>query len=363
ASNSGSNPAQSDTDHDGLTDNLEVAAATDPFDPDTDDDLAYDGQDSNPTSPVANLFAPAHRWPFNDLPASIDADTLSADVAGGATFDAVIRGTGATSDGTGVNLPGGNNLDTTPYVDLPNGLISPQRAVTLVGWVTVTSTAGNWARLFDFGNSNNLEVPPAGIGNGTDYFAYTMQRGADGNAQRFTIREEPLGETAFDPNTVTTVGQEIFYAATVDSSAGNCGVFNLYRDGEWILQSAGSRYPLSVVTDVNNWLGRSQYGGDTHLSGVYNEFRIYNGVLNAEAVKTIYNSGADNTFHITDSVEAGAELQLTWNSRPNLTYTIESSPDLNTWSVANANIPSTGLTTTGSVAKGTGRLFFRVRLD
>ncbi|MDB6132284.1 MAG: Ig domain protein group 2 domain protein [Verrucomicrobiales bacterium] len=365
ATDTGTDPAKSDTDNDGLSDAQEVTAISNPFDPDTDGDLAFDGQDDKPIDPAASTLAPAHRWPFNDLPDSINPDTPSADVVAGTAFDAIIRGTGATSDGSGVTLPGGGNTNDVPYVDLPNGLLSSQKAVTLVGWVTVHSPSANWSRFFDFGSSTNGEVPPNAIGNGTDYFAYTAQRGAEMNQQRFTIRKDPIGESLYDPNQETIIDQQIFYAATADSSSVTGSVYNLYRDGVWALSTAGGAYPLSGINDVNNWLGRSNYAGDTALNGTYDEFRVYNGVLNEAAVKALYAGGPDGPFAITSTVRSGNNIILTFPSRIGLTYTVEASTDLATW----APVPGqgaadgTGEPLTSTVNIGAGRQYFRVKVE
>ncbi|MES2707743.1 MAG: LamG-like jellyroll fold domain-containing protein [Verrucomicrobiota bacterium] len=363
ATNTGTNPAVPDTDNDGLNDGQELAATSNPFDPDTDKDLAFDGQDDKPVSTATSALMPAHRWPFDDLEESIAADSPSVDVIGGAAFNAVIRGNGATSDGSMVNLPGGNNTNDVPYVDLPNGLISGQKAVTLVGWVTINATAANWSRYFDFGNSTNGEVPPNAIGNGTDYFAYTAQRGANINEQRFTIRKDPIGESLYDPNQATELSRQIFYVATADSSSETGSVYNLYRDGEWQLRSAGGAYPLSGIADVNNWLGRSNYAGDSSLNGAYHEFRVYNGVLNQSAVKALYAAGPDGPFAISSITRSGGNALITFPSRIGLNYTVETSPDLATWTDAEIAIPGTGAPITSSVAAGTGRRFFRVSVD
>jgi hypothetical protein len=363
ATDTGTNPAVADTDSDGLNDAQEVTAGSNPFNQDTDGDAAFDGQDDKPLDASASSLQPAHRWPFNDLPAAIDPDTQSVDVVGGSAFNAFIRGTGATSDGVGVILPGGNNNNDTPYVDLPNGLISGQKAVTLVGWVTVNAQSANWSRFFDFGGSTNGEVPPNAIGNGTDYFAYTAQRGDQMNQQRFTIRKNPVGESLYDPNQETVVGQQIFYAATADSSSITGSAYNLYRDGVWALRTAGGAWPLSGINDVNNWLGRSNYAGDTGLNGTYNEFRVYNGVLNEAAIKAIYAGGPDGPLAITSVTRSGGSVMVTFPTRIGLTYTVEASADLNTWTDAETGISGTGEPYTSTVPTSGNRRFWRVRFD
>jgi hypothetical protein len=363
ATSTGTSPVNPDTDDDGLTDSQEVAALTNPFVQDSDGDLVFDGSDALPLSTAATVMAPAHRWTFDDLGSSgVAGDTPSADLIGGAAFNAIIRGTNASSDGASVILPGGANNNDNAYIDLPNGLISSQSRVTLAGWVTVNAIS-NWSRILDFGSSGGAEVPPAGIGNGTDYLFYSAFNGIDQNLQRFAMQDAPGGESFYNITQPTPLGVETFFAITIDSIAGDRSVYTLYREGQWGMRMFGARYPLASINDVNCWLGRSQFAGDPQLNGNFNEFRVYNGVLNESAIRSLYATGTDGMLTLISALKNGNQLDLTWESRDLLTYTIESSPDLVTWLAVNSNLPSAGVTTTASVPIGTGRLYYRVRVD
>jgi hypothetical protein len=365
ATSTGTSPVNPDTDSDGLTDAQELSAGTDPFDQDTDNDLAFDGSDALPLSAAASVVPMAHRWTFDDLEAgAVPGGTVSADVVGGAAFDAVIRGNNASADGASVILGGGANNNESAYIDLPNGLVSSQSRVTLAGWVTVNGIA-NWSRILDFGNSNGAEVPPAAIGNGTDYLFYSASNGTNQSEQRLAIRDDPGGESFYNHAYTTPLGVETFFAITIDSIAGDRSVYTLYREGQWGMRMFGGRYPLSSISDVNCWLGRSQFGGDPQLAGSFNEFRIYNGILNEKAIRSLHATGPDGNLDLVSVVPNAGQIDITWESRDLLTYTIESSPNLQVWTPleALANIPSTGETTTASVPIGTGLLYYRVRVD
>jgi hypothetical protein len=363
ATSTGTSPVNPDTDDDGLTDSQEVAALTNPFVQDSDGDLVFDGSDALPLSTAATVMAPAHRWTFDDLGSSgVAGDTPSADLIGGAAFNAIIRGSNASSDGASVILPGGANNNDNAYIDLPNGLISSQSRVTLAGWVTVNAIS-NWSRILDFGSSGGAEVPPAGIGNGTDYLFYSASNGTDQNLQRFAMQDAPGGESFYNITQPTPLGVETFFAITIDSIAGDRSVYTLYREGQWGMRMFGARYPLASINDVNCWLGRSQFAGDPQLNANFNEFRVYNGVLNESAIRSLYAAGTDEMLTLISALKNGNQLDLTWESRDLLTYTIESSSDLVTWLAVNPNLPSAGVTTTASVPIGTGRLYYRVRVD
>jgi hypothetical protein len=79
---------------------------------------------------------------------------------------------------------------------------------------------------------------------------------------------------------------------------------------------------LSGINDTNVWLGRSLYSApitpqyyDPYLQGAYDEFRIYSGLLSAEAVQASYAVGPDlpvaTAPTLTYSRSAG-NLILSW---------------------------------------------------
>lgn len=373
----GLSPRAADSDADGYADNVEtgtgvfVSAAdtgTSPRTADSDFDCVLDKADGEPNSGAPALRQMAHRWTFNDLPIGTVPDgTVVADIVGGSAFDAVIRGTGATADGNFIILPGGANNDTTPYVDLPNGIISSTPQLTAVTWVKL-GAATNWSRVFDFGASNGIEVPSGGaIGNGTEYMFLSAGRGPDFNLQRFALQEAGFGESFYDWTltdnglAVTPAGQEVFIAVTVDSSSG-VSYSNCYRDGVWLAVNERLIFTLSQINDVNNWLGRSQYAGDPTLTGSFNEFRIYNSILNCGEIRRLYAGGPEG-LRILDVQQVGADLTYTWNSKNNLPYTAEASDDLQTWTPLQTGIPGTGDVTSFTVPVGTGKRYFRARLE
>lgn len=371
ATNTGTNPAAADTDHDGLNDGQEVAAGSDPFHPDTDGDLAFDGSDPQPLDPAPNTLAPAHHWTFNEgQEGPLASGTTFPDIAGGAAFPATVLGNGATLENGQVVLPGGANNNDVAYIDLPNHLIQPQSKVTIVAWFTVNGNTGNWTRVFDFGNSQGQEVPPGPITDSANYLFYSVQRGDNQDLQRVAIRTPEDGDAGIDFGLPTYLGEQIFVAVTVDSSAGDSSVINVFRDGEWQVVNGGAYNTLSDVNDVNNWLGRSQFSADTTLNGSFNEFRIYNGILNQAAIEALYQTGPVTEtpppvgdLAVTGVVLDGGNVALTFSSTPGTRYLVEASDDLNTWTtVVNTFTASGSSTQVSAPAGGPGKRFFRVRL-
>ncbi len=383
ATNTGTRPDRADTDGDGASDSAEVAAGTNPFVFDTDEDGISDGveitQGTNPnlSEPV---FPPlAHRWAFNEPAGDAPDGTTSPDLAGNAP--AVIRGAGAFFTGSAIELPGGASA-TAAYVDLANGILSSRRIVTLEGWYSVTSGDQAWARVFDFGDADGAELTgPGGAGAGTDYLMLSASRGTNYGQQRFEVRDEnPTGggTFTFDSDVATPIGEDAFIhiVVTVDNSIPGTTVLNYWRDGVNYTSNATFPGNTSEINDVNNWLGRSNWTGDSNLAGSFDEFRVYDGILNEEAVLANLAAGPDAPpggvtppsadfaiLSVTRNPETGA-LTLTWSSQPGASYIIQQSPSLavNGWVDIPGTVASEGTTTSVTIAPPAGQPIYHFRI-
>jgi hypothetical protein len=382
AANTGTHPGVADTDGDGGSDGAEVAAGANPFTFDTDGDGISDGieirQGTSPTTPGA-VFPPlAHRWSFND-PAGEAADGApTADSIGNQS--AFIRGTGALFTGTAVELPGGAST-IAPYIDLPNGILSSRRIAAFEGWYSVSNTANAWGRVFDFGDSLGEELlGPGGGGEGKDYFALTASNGTNYDQQRIEWRDEtPVGGGAFtfDSAVPTNIGDGtlVHIVVTVDNSLPDTTILNYWRDGEIRTAFAIASANTSDVNDVNNWLGRSNWVGDANLAGSFEEFRVYDGVLNEAAVQANFAAGPNvipgttpsapfAIVSVTRDSMSGA-ITLTWSSEPGKSYAVSQSESLATasWSDIPGTIASGGATTSVTFTPPAGQLvrYYRIK--
>jgi len=184
-----------------------------------------------------------------------------------------LMGAAKVSDGQ-VHLNGTRGT----YVNLPGGLIAGYPAVTFEFW-TSFGTNRNWVRVFDQGSTN---------GSNGQYDLYFCPRSG--------IRDFRL--TVMDPQPseriVKIAGNldnqiNLHVACVLDPSSGFMGV---YTNGAL----ASSRNDLKSLADVHTnyfFLGKSLFAGDAPLNGSIDEFRIYNGALNAAAVATSYTNGPD----------------------------------------------------------------------
>ena len=243
-----------------------------------------------------------HRYSFDE---PVGTTTVKDSVG---TANGVLAGNGAAYDGSGqIHLPGGTSSASTPdiiagYVDLPNHIINVLTNISIETWVTWEG-AGSWQRIFDFGTSAGGEDISDGNGN----YLFLSPQGPDNI--RFAIRDPADGaeHVQATAGALLEIQNEVCLTVSYDYDA---NVSVLYSNGVLIASSVAST-KLSTVQDVNNWLGRSQWG-DPMFVGSYNEFRIYNNALNPLEVAASYAAGAATPS--TDPSALGAVQAVHFNT-------------------------------------------------
>ncbi|MBI5387134.1 MAG: cadherin-like domain-containing protein [Verrucomicrobia bacterium] len=223
-----------------------------------------------------------HRYNFNELAGPAITDSISG--ANGTLIDPSNR---CSFNGSSLYLTNTASLASSSaggsYVDLPNGIISSLTNATFETWVTFIPVAGNWVRVFDMGNSSAGE---GNAGNGVTYIFLNARTGGSGGS-RFAIRN---GTTETVVLNAAQLANNVQSHVVVTYST-NLGA-RMYINGVLVASQAAVT-PLSAVVDVNNWLGRSQWGGDAYINARYNEFRIYHGVMADADVMASYLAGPE----------------------------------------------------------------------
>jgi hypothetical protein len=198
-----------------------------------------------------------------------------------------------------------NAITEDAYLNLPNGIVSAAAAGGMNGavafeyWFTVSENR-TWQRLGDFGTSNGGEDTSAS-GSATPYLSIVATSGR-GNivdmTNHTTTGQEPAAGFAGTP----VLGQQYHIMAvfnhndprgfTADGSNGTMTLFLNDGVGPQQVAYAGIHPNIDIRTlpDVNNWLGRSQWG-DPLFDGLYNEFRIYNSAPSAAYVASSFAAG------------------------------------------------------------------------
>ncbi len=232
--------------------------------------------------------AVAHRYSFTgNLNDSIGAAHGTMVDAGNPTA----AFTGGQLDLSGNAGQGSNAITEDAYVDLPNGIISAAAsggtsgALSIELWATV-STTRTWQRFVDFGTSNDGEDTSNGAGASPYvYIAANSGRWTNGLATETHEPNGPANEVGLQgpfPNNV-----QVHVVGTYDHndvSAGANGTIRLYLDGVPVGNAAiAALLDLRTLTDVNNWIGRSQWP-DPVFDGLINELRIHDTALPASEV-------------------------------------------------------------------------------
>ncbi|MEO5916935.1 MAG: LamG-like jellyroll fold domain-containing protein [Luteolibacter sp.] len=268
-----------------------------------------------PPEPPAPAPIPSRRWNFNAAAGAAPSGTTFLDQATGEI--ATVRGNGATLSGTALVLPGtttGNQTtaNISGYLDLPNGIVSSRPSLTFEAWITPLSSK-TWQRVFDFGNTNVTSGTGAATGEiidganapggftGNDNLLLSLN--VNGVLGTHRLEAKRAGASAVtndaDYSSVTSAGTRYHYLMTVQDGGGASGISGClvkwYRNGA-LAGTIDLPYRLPDLSDVNNWIGRSMYGGDMNSNMSLDELRIYDRAITAAEVASSFSAGPDATF-------------------------------------------------------------------
>ena len=217
----------------------------------------------------------AHRWSFN-------SDTLTNDTVGGST--GTNMGTANVSGGT-LNLDGSAGC----FMELPHDLIhkSNYTAVTFEFWATY-GTSGNNDRVFDFGNTNfvNVTVPPP------ENYVYFSPHAGVNHVLGFSPTTSESQISATGSNNLD--GAINMYVACVVDPPNN--IMSIYTNGVFET-SAPISASLSSVIDDKCWIGRSLFVADSYLVANIDEFRIYSGALSPASIAQSFTQGPNTPLN------------------------------------------------------------------
>ncbi len=278
-----------------------------------------------------------YRWSFNNAAGSAPAGTIILDSKSGAA--AVVRGINATFTGNALRIPGGTTGNVaansmSAYLDLPNGIISAQTNLTVEIWASPRSSQ-NWQRVCDFGRTvqagNGVAGEWTGVAGSTapgvtqasDNLFLSFSVGTDLNQQRF---EAMLNGAAVGLNSglISSATTNYYYALTFEDGVGTNGSaggrIKWYRDGNQIAFK-DVNFHLRNIEDVNNWLGRSQWSGDSNANADYDEVRIHNVALTANQVLAQYLAGPNVVVPSTPNVAGTLYVDLSPTNAISSTWT------------------------------------------
>lgn len=232
---------------------------------------------------------PVHRFALDQAAGEAAHDTPLADSIGG--LRGAIRGHNARFTGTGVRLGGGSSTRGA-YLDLPNGLISAHRAVSIEFWAAQTA-ASDWSRLFSIGTGTAGEITgPGGEFDGGEILALFS---SVGNLPVYrlsrTDARRPNGDSDREtsPYPETDLGRTFHHVVTYDPDTAH---WRWYRDGV-LMETLPDLDGPPKLDDVNVWFGKSGSSDDHTFPGIFEEIRIYNYALGGAEIHGSFLAGPD----------------------------------------------------------------------
>jgi hypothetical protein len=279
----------------------------------------------------------AHRYSFTtDLSDSIGGPAWNGTAPNGAAF----------ANGQVVLSNSGSN-----FVQLPAGVISNYSALTIESWVSSDTNNGNFSFFYGFGNTDTN-----GLGEqylfGSLNRAYAAITGADPG---YTAEQGVFGGPGLNGRT------NLHWTAVYDPPA---GYIALYTNGVLAGINATVTTPLSAITCVSNYIGRSLYNGDPWPNLSVDEFRIYSGVLHADDIALTDQLGPNLTLNpIVTATASGNSITFSWATNyTGLGYTLYAAPSLvSSWSPAAGTPTTVGANTQQTVPRTGPAQFFRLR--
>jgi hypothetical protein len=294
--------------------------------------VVYQGT-TNTASVTVVQAAPStlvHRYSFDDA----NGSTTVADSVGGAAWNGTVMANGTNmvpAPGAFTNGVLSLRAANTNYVQLPGGILSNYTAVTIEIWADLITVPVN-CTLWSFGGTDP-NVLSGGQASGYNCIFCAPQAG------NITISDQDPswwgGQGASDVN---WNGRTNFHVTAVFNQP--AGYLVVYTNGV-LARSASETIPMSSVSNVLSYIGRSLYNADPYPNLNVSEFRIYNGAMSPNDVKVTQLLGPGQTLATSPSINAavsGGNVVLSWpeaagafalQSRTNLisgTWTTVSSP-------------------------------------
>ncbi len=292
--NAGSWP---DTDNDGLKDAWEIVhfgdltAATGSGDADNDGasnaaemTAGSDPHNSNWTPTHAAL---AHRWSF-------DGDLLDSVGTSHATIvdpdsNPAVGGT-VTQGASEITLAGGASASSAA-VRLGSNLVGGRTTpVTIELWAT-SNAVMTWGRIFDFGSST------------TEYLFMSWTQGTNQAQDQVEWVDAGVTSRGSNTNAPYTLGEKYHIVLTLTPATYTNGALASGTRVTWYTATAATTTglvakgsfdtanTLANLNDLDDWLGRSMWAGDSVASATYDEVRIWDGALTNDEVNTYQLAG------------------------------------------------------------------------
>ncbi len=288
----------------------------------------------------APLPSLVHRYSFSET-----GGTNVSDSIGGAAWNGTLPNGGTFSAGQ-LTL----NSASSQYIQLPAGILSNDTAVTIEAWVTFPNQIAWNTMFFGFGNTIS--------GSGNNYLFCAPQGG------RIAITSTNyLGEQNVYSGMDFSYHTNLHLTAIFNPAANYLG---LYTNGVLAGVNTSVTTPLNAVSNVFSYIGRSLYSGDAYFNASLDEFRIYNGALQAGDIATAQLVGPNvllTTNVALNPLRSGANLTINWPQAA-AGLTLAASPVLGAgavWTPVTPAPPITGTNYQMTIPPTNAAMFFRLQ--
>jgi len=213
-------------------------------------------------------------------------------------------------------------LDNAGFYNIASGNIKINNSVLSAGsWPTIngisvafwvkSNNTGTNGKILDFGNGN---PSPAYA------FFISPSTSSGNNSFQHAVRKASASTNYY---TYYTINNNIWHhfcvTLTYDTSVNS--IHNVYIDGSLYYTGTGL-YP-TTTTYTFCYIGKSNFAADPSFNGSIDDFRLYNRIVSASEVSTLYNNGTNNNISFVDLRSIGAIPTLT------VTNTVYSYPIVN----------------------------------
>jgi hypothetical protein len=186
------------------------------------------------------------------------------------------------------------------YVQLPAGIVSNYNAVTIETWATFPNQLPSACFLFGLGNIS-----------GSSGYNYIFCQPRNGRiaitASNYTGEQNANGN--FDCSFQTNLHVTAVFNPPL-------GYLALYTNGVLAARNSSVTVPMSSVTNLFSYIGRSLYSGDAYFNFNLDELRIYNGALSPTEIAATQALGGDGVLMtnapVVKAVVTGGNLTLSW---------------------------------------------------
>jgi regulation of enolase protein 1 (concanavalin A-like superfamily) len=179
-------------------------------------------------------------------------------------------------DGGALEFDGINN-----YVDLPvDSLIPSLTSCTITTWVDFANTGGSWQRIFGFYNPNGF----------TSYMTLTPRSGDTGPMTFAIVTDFASPYPGNETNQLiapSTLASGWHHVAIVIDGESDPHPMQLYLDGTVVAEDITETLPADLNDITSNILGGIIHGIDAYLTGLLDDFRIYDVALTQEEIKNV----------------------------------------------------------------------------